>query len=665
MATAAQKKPAAPKKPTAGKARAKPATSKTKAQGRHKQGEGAAAPAPAGNSREQSKKTPSNSKIPTTSPDVMLPLHDITPSPLNPRKSFSEESIAELADSIAAKGQLQNISVRKVSDKAPRYHVIFGERRYRAMSKLVADGRWPKDAPVKALVMEADDAEHLELAIMENEKREEVHPLEQAEAYAKLAALREAETGDAGSATLLISERTGETRRNVQLYLQVARSLTPEVKAAWSDGRIGTRKLAIAIARQPAKTQAAILSAMEYDPIRTPAELAEWLRDSSLSMEHALFDVEEYRAAGGEVSYDPETDAPLIDDDAAFLKLQGERLEDHARKLTETLGLKTPPQKAAGWYERIQRGPRLISDRPTAAQAQGVPDGSYIEYAIATYTGEVALALVAPEGAPADAVKKAKSAAKAADAPEVQPYARKNWIAGSVARTQTVRKLIAASPEAAMALVIVNTLRDHAKNEDHNENLLNLHGQHLIADQKDVERGLPPMLHGLASDLFADVDGFEGNQIADREKAVSGLMELEPADLAARFATVIASQTMDLVSRHQAGPGSTAEARAIAYWAKSNRSEDDAFDTALQDMDAIADEEWFSRYTTAQLEAITGPCGANLRVSEDNKAPKNRADLAAWLAANRNRTWTPPEARFIKEEDMAALVDAQLKGGAA
>ncbi|MBB40994.1 MAG: hypothetical protein CMF01_13000 [Hyphomonas sp.] len=652
MATAAQKKPAAAKPAAKSAAPKKPATkrpaAKAKAQDNHKQGAGTAAPASAGNSREQNLIT-------------MLPLSDIAPSPLNPRKSFSEEGIAELAESIAAKGQLQNISVRKASEKAPRYHVIFGERRFRAMSKLAADGRWPKDAPVQVRVMEVDDAEHLELAIMENEKREEVHPLEQAEAYARLAALREAETGDAGSATLLISERTGETRRNVQLYLQVARSLTPEVKAAWSDGRIGTRKLAIAIARQPAKTQAAILSAMEYDPIRNPAELAEWLRDSSLSMEHALFDVEEYRAAGGEVSYDPETDAPLIDDEAAFLKLQGERLEDHARKLTETLGLKTPPQKAAGWYERIQRGPRLISDRPTAAQAQGVPDGSYIEYAIATYTGEVALALVAPEGAPADAVKKAKSAAKASDAPEVQPYARKNWIAGSVARTQTVRKLISASPEAAMALVIVNTLRDHGRNGDYSESLLNLHRQHLIADQKDVERGLP----GLASDLFADVDGFEGNEIADREKAVSGLMELEPADLAARFATVIASQTMDLVNRHAAGPGSTAEARAIAYWAKSNRSEDDAFDTALQDMDAIADEDWFSRYTTAQLEAITGPCGANLRVSEDNKKPKNRADLAAWLAANRNTAWTPPEARFLKEEDMAALVDAQLKGDAA
>lgn len=661
MATAAQKKPAAPKKPTAGKARAKPATSKTKAQGRHKQGEGAAAPAPAGNSREQSKKTPSNSKIPTTSPDVMLPLHDITPSPLNPRKSFSEESIAELADSIAAKGQLQNISVRKVSDKAPRYHVIFGERRYRAMSKLVADGRWPKDAPVKALVMEADDAEHLELAIMENEKREEVHPLEQAEAYAKLAALREAETGDAGSATLLISERTGETRRNVQLYLQVARSLTPEVKAAWSDGRIGTRKLAIAIARQPAKTQAAILSAMEYDPIRTPAELAEWLRDSSLSMEHALFDVEEYRAAGGEVSYDPETDAPLIDDDAAFLKLQGERLEDHARKLTETLGLKTPPQKAAGWYERIQRGPRLISDRPTAAQAQGVPDGSYIEYAIATYTGEVALALVAPEGAPADAVKKAKSAAKAADAPEVQPYARKNWIAGSVARTQTVRKLIAASPRLAIALTIVTLLKDHHNNRDYSEQLLNLGSQHLIGDQKDVEKGLP----GLDKDLFAGIEGISDNEVTDREAAILDLMSLEPAELSDLFAALIASRTMDLINRHTAGPGSTAEARAIASWAEDNKGYDDPLEAALLDMERVADAEWFTRYTTAQMEALVAPCGARLRAPDDEPQPKNRADLAAWLAANRNTAWTPPEARFIKEEDMAALVDAQLKGDAA
>ena len=83
---------------------AKQTTSAAQAQGHPKQGAGTAAPASAGNSREQNLIT-------------MLPLSDIAPSPLNPRKSFSEEGIAELAESIAAKGQLQNISVRKASER--------------------------------------------------------------------------------------------------------------------------------------------------------------------------------------------------------------------------------------------------------------------------------------------------------------------------------------------------------------------------------------------------------------------------------------------------------------------------------------------------------------------------------------------------------------------
>ena len=93
-----------------------------------------------------------------------------------PRQSFSEESINELAESIKQKGILQPLLVREVDGG---YQLIAGERRFRAAQRLGLE-------QVPVMVREADDGETLELALIENIQREDLNPLEEARAYRRL-----------------------------------------------------------------------------------------------------------------------------------------------------------------------------------------------------------------------------------------------------------------------------------------------------------------------------------------------------------------------------------------------------------------------------------------------------------------------------------------------
>ena len=101
----------------------------------------------------------------------------IVPSPLQPRKAFRGEQLLELVESIREHGIIQPLIVRKRDNK---YELIAGERRWRAAGQVGL-----KDAPV--IVREAGDQEVLELAIIENIQREDLNPIEEAEAYHLLA----------------------------------------------------------------------------------------------------------------------------------------------------------------------------------------------------------------------------------------------------------------------------------------------------------------------------------------------------------------------------------------------------------------------------------------------------------------------------------------------
>jgi len=105
-----------------------------------------------------------------------LRISSIDPKPDQPRKTFDTESLAQLADSIAANGVLQPILVRQVGQ---RYEIIAGERRFRG-AKLAGL------AEIPALVLDADNLNAAKYALIENLQREDLNPYEEAVAYHRL-----------------------------------------------------------------------------------------------------------------------------------------------------------------------------------------------------------------------------------------------------------------------------------------------------------------------------------------------------------------------------------------------------------------------------------------------------------------------------------------------
>src|SRR6266481_4376171 len=113
-----------------------------------------------------------------------IPLEKIRESTTNPRTQFDQSKLAELAENIRQHGVLQPILVRPLpKGAADTYELVAGARRYRA-SKLA--GR----ESIPATVRELTDAQALELQVIENVQRVDVHPLDEAEGYAALVELQ-------------------------------------------------------------------------------------------------------------------------------------------------------------------------------------------------------------------------------------------------------------------------------------------------------------------------------------------------------------------------------------------------------------------------------------------------------------------------------------------
>jgi ParB family transcriptional regulator, chromosome partitioning protein len=109
---------------------------------------------------------------------VELPVDSIAPNPKQPRKDFDDKALQDLAASLRQSGVLQPVVVRRLGEG---YQLVVGERRWRA-AKLAGMARIP------AVIREVSDAESLELALVENLLREDLNPMEEAEAYQRLLA---------------------------------------------------------------------------------------------------------------------------------------------------------------------------------------------------------------------------------------------------------------------------------------------------------------------------------------------------------------------------------------------------------------------------------------------------------------------------------------------
>jgi ParB family chromosome partitioning protein len=134
-----------------------------------------------------------------------LPVADIEPNPNQPRRRFSDEALEALAESISASGVVQPLIVRKLS--ANRYELVAGERRWRA-SRMAGIERVP------VVVRDSDEADRLEVALIENMVREDLNPVEEARACAAL-------VEDLGLSKEDLGKRVGRSRPQISNLIRL------------------------------------------------------------------------------------------------------------------------------------------------------------------------------------------------------------------------------------------------------------------------------------------------------------------------------------------------------------------------------------------------------------------------------------------------------------
>lgn len=149
-----------------------------------------------------------------------IPGELIDPNPHQPRRSFQTEPFDDLVRSIRQHGIIQPLVVTKNGE---RYELIAGERRLRAAKQVGL-------ATVPAVVRETEELEQLELAIVENVQRQDLNPIEEAQAYQQL-------IDEFGLTQEAIAEKVGKSRATVANILRLL-TLPAEILAALREGKI-------------------------------------------------------------------------------------------------------------------------------------------------------------------------------------------------------------------------------------------------------------------------------------------------------------------------------------------------------------------------------------------------------------------------------------------
>lgn len=152
-----------------------------------------------------------------------VPIEFLRANPRNPRRTFAEEELSELASSIRERGVLQPILVRAVADAPDAFEIIAGERRWRAAQRA-------SQHEVPIVLVEATDQEALELAIIENVQRSDLNPLEEAMGYQAL-------LDEFGHSQDDLAKIVGKSRPHVANMLRLLR-LSEPVKAYLRDGKL-------------------------------------------------------------------------------------------------------------------------------------------------------------------------------------------------------------------------------------------------------------------------------------------------------------------------------------------------------------------------------------------------------------------------------------------
>jgi ParB family chromosome partitioning protein len=170
---------------------------------------------------------------------AQVPIDQISPNPYQPRKTFNDASIEELARSVKEHGIIQPLVVTKIGDN--KYRLIAGERRFRAAQKAGLDS-------VPAVVKETlADGDILQVALIENIQREDLNPIEEAYAYHQLHEEFQLTQEE-------ISKQVGKERSTVANFLRLLK-LPDSVKKLLAAGQLSMGHARAILAVDSAKKQ--------------------------------------------------------------------------------------------------------------------------------------------------------------------------------------------------------------------------------------------------------------------------------------------------------------------------------------------------------------------------------------------------------------------------
>ena len=600
-----------------------------------------------------------------------IPHKLIHPCPLNPRKSFDEAALDELADAIAEQGQLQNIVVRPHPEKPGEYEIAAGERRWRAIGRTIA--RSP-DAPmqtVRALVQDLTDKDLLLVALAENRDRVDPPAMEEARGIAAFREMRikqiladiykgdpfekgftEAEIAPeirqaTGTAMHECAAAMGKTTRWVELRFNLVEDLAPELQDALDRDAI-TLAQARAIRKASHHRQRNALELMidrdhgwhTYDAIIAS------LRHRGLAAEHAAFDPADY---DGEVMEDPETGAPIYMDKALVTTLQSRAMKRIAKELKA---------EGAAFVEILDYddGSRFA----TADENTAAPVGWIL---ILNYDGQIKRRQVVRRAdLTASGTQKIKAASSAADTGDgaapveeiIPPFGKRHWLQAATINTRRIQQGIAmAKPQLALAIAICGLLpTGYGKTDGIPGDWIKGHWR--AAADDDIA---PPALLAEFFKDYTEADGFivKGHHVAvcDTPAALQTITRQDETFTVRMFAAVMASHCGPWPG-HSAPPGCSSNVATIA----SELAEKDCLPSF--EMDAT----YLGNFTLAQRRQIARAAG--ITDTEIAKMPTAKMDSVAFILMHpeRDKAWCPPEIHFTADATVQERVNAMLAGKA-
>lgn len=228
-----------------------------------------------------------------------VPVAFIKPNPHNPRRTFAEEELEDLAASIRERGIIQPIVVRADPANREHYEIVAGERRWRASQRAGLH-----EVPI--VVIEVDDRQALEIAIIENVQRADLNPLEEAAGYQSLA-------DQFGYSQNDLAKVIGKSRSHVANTMRLLR-LPESVKAYLADGRLSAGHARALLTQDDPETLAREIVERGMN-VRAIEALAQELNEAKAE-------------AAGKPARKPRT-PPALDADTAALQ----------RRLSDELGL--------------------------------------------------------------------------------------------------------------------------------------------------------------------------------------------------------------------------------------------------------------------------------------------------------------------------------------